>query len=326
MASSGRRGFDMNKTSQRSALGRREFSASVALGGLLTCLGASAEAAAECGSEGPLARSERVPVRRAYADGVDGQIHYRFAGRRGSRETPLICLHPSPMSGAVFDVWLGEMGRDRFAAAPDAPGYGGSDMPRSAPGIADYADAMIAFMDSMKLRKADLMGYYTGSMIAADLAVRYPDRVRKVVMVSAPIFNEAIRTRYEPTLTKENPDFIYALTTLANNLRRAPLGEFPDLPSTDRYADIMVESLRQYRTSNWGYRAAFAYDLTTTLPRMAQPLLVVNLDDFLKELTRLAAPYLRNGRIHEFPGWNSGSLDTRASEIASVVRCFLAER
>lgn len=308
-------------------LGRRSFHKGVGHLGLFLYLSFSAKALAESGGDEriKLTGDGHVLVRRAYADGQDGQIHYRFAGSRELKETPLMCLHPSPMSGAVFDVWLAEMGRDRFVVAPDAPGYGGSDKPAKPPQIGDFSDAMVAFMDSMELSQIDVMGYYTGSLTAVDLAIRYPDRIRKVVMISAPIFNDDFRERYRPVLTRENSDFADTLTALANNIRRDPLGEFQDLPSTDRYADIMVETLRQYRTSNWGYRAAFAYDLTKTLPKVNQSVLVLNLDDFMKELTRLAEPYLKNGRIHELPGWNSGALDTYADEIAEIVRFFLSE-
>lgn len=315
-----------NEKVQR-VLGRRAFNKGVGSLGLLSCLGFSAKALAASGVDAGSKRVNdgRVPVLRAYADGLEGQIHYRYAGSRGLKEAPLLCMHPSPMSSVVFDVWLAEMGRDRFVVAPDTPGYGGSDKPAIQPQIGDYSDAMVAFMDSMGLGQIDVMGYYTGAFTAADMAMRYPTRIRNVVMISAPIFNDELRERYRATLTKEDPDFVYALTTLANNIKKSPLGEFPDLPSTDRYADIMVESLRQYRISNWGYRAAFTYDLTKTLPKVSQAVLVLNLDDFLKELTRQAKPYLKNGRIHEFPGWNSGSLDTHADEIAKVVRSFLSE-
>ena len=51
-------------------------------------------------------------VRKAYADGLDGQIHYRYSGDRESPETPLMCLHASPLSGILYYYWLAEMGRD----------------------------------------------------------------------------------------------------------------------------------------------------------------------------------------------------------------------
>lgn len=265
-------------------------------------------------------------VKRAYADGLDGlQIHYRYAGARDSGKTPLMCLHASPLSGIVYDYWLAEMGKDRFAVAPDTPGYGGSDTPAEPPLIGDLTDAMIAFMDSLGLTQVDVMGYHTGSFISADLAMRYPDRIRKVVMISAPIFDEDMIAEYSSRIYDPPPVLADVLASTATSLKANPRGMFRDVPNDERYADISIERLRHYRTGNWGFRAAFAYDLTATLPKVDQPVLVLNPEDDLWELTPQAQPYLKNGLIHNLPGWTHGALDTHTVEMAEIVRTFLAE-
>lgn len=272
----------------------------------------------------PLA-SAPAPMRKAYADGPYGQIHYRYSGERTAPEVPLMCLHASPLSGIVYDVWLSEMGRDRFTVAPDTPGYGGSDTPPDAKLIPDLADAMIAFMDDLGLETVDVMGYHTGSFTSADLAMRYPDRIRKVVMISAPIFDEEIIAEYSARIYDPPPAFADALQTAADSIRANPMGMFTDLPTEDRYADISIERLRHYRTGNWGFRAAFAYDLTAALPQIEQQVLILNPEDDLWELTPLAKPFLKNGRIHDLPGWTHGALDKHTVEMANIVRAFLAE-
>jgi pimeloyl-ACP methyl ester carboxylesterase len=263
-------------------------------------------------------------VRKAYANGPFGQIHYRYSGGRQSTETPLMCLHASPLSGIVYDYWLTEMGKDRFTVAPDTPGYGGSDTPQEPPLIADLADAMIGFMDSTDLHVVDVMGYHTGSLIAADLAVRYPDRVRAVVMISAPIFDEEIIEEYSSRIYNPPPEFADVLASTAESLRKDGRGMFRDM-TDERYEDISIERLRHFRTGNWGFRAAFAYDLREVLPQIEQPILILNPEDDLWELTPLAKPFLRNGRIHDLPGWTHGHLDTHTEEMARIVRAFLAE-
>ena len=263
-------------------------------------------------------------VRKAYADGPFGQIHYRYSGNRESTEVPLMCLHASPLSGIVYDYWLAEMGKDRFAVAPDTPGYGGSDTPKQPPSIGDLADAMIGFMDSVGLQIVDVMGYHTGSLTSADLAMRYPDRIRKVVMISAPIFDAAIIEEYSGRIYDPPPAFADVLASTAESLRQDGRGMFRDM-TEERYENVSVERLRHFRTGNWGFRAAFAYDLTEALPQIDQPILILNPEDDLWELTPRARPFLRNGRIHDLPGWTHGHLDKHTQAMASIVRAFLAE-
>ena len=35
------------------------------------------------------------------------------------------------------------------------------------------------------------------------------------------------------------------------------------------------------------------------------------------------APHLKNGRVHDLPGWNHGFLDAKTAETATIVRQFL---
>lgn len=273
----------------------------------------------------PTSTPTSAPVRRGYADGLNGQqIHYRYAGDRTAAEVPLMCLHASPLSGILYDQWLAEIGKDRFTVAPDTPGYGGSDTPAEPPLISDLADAMIAFMDSMGLETVDVMGYHTGSFTSADLAMRYPNRIRKVVMISAPIFDQAIIDEYSARIYDPPPKFADVLESTAKSIRENGRGMFRDM-TDERYEDVSIERLRHFRTGNWGFRAAFAYDLTATLPKIDHPILILNPEDDLWEQTPRAKPFLKNGRIHDLPGWTHGHLDAHTEEMAKIVRAFLAE-
>ncbi len=76
------------------------------------------------------------------------------------------------------------MGMDRSVYAPDLPGYGHSDAPPARPAIADYASAIGDFCTMMRFRQMDVLGYQTGALVAAELALALPAVVRRVVLMA----------------------------------------------------------------------------------------------------------------------------------------------
>ena len=112
-----------------------------------------------------------MPLRRDYATGRFGQMHYRYARpATPTGKRPLLMFHMSPYSSFIYEIFAGEMGRDRLAIAIDTPGFGASDPTPAAPEIGDYAGAMEELLDALDLAEVDVMGYHTGSKIAVELA------------------------------------------------------------------------------------------------------------------------------------------------------------
>jgi pimeloyl-ACP methyl ester carboxylesterase len=67
-------------------------------------------------------------------------------------------------------------------AAIDLPGYGDSAKPRAFLRIDGLADALVAWMDALRLESAHWIGNSFGCQILADLALRHPDRVNRLVL------------------------------------------------------------------------------------------------------------------------------------------------
>jgi pimeloyl-ACP methyl ester carboxylesterase len=147
-----------------------------------------------------------VNLRRAYFDCRYGQLHARtaFPNTGGFDErTPLVLLHPSPLSSRTFAPLLPVLGTDRSLYAVDTPGSGESDPPAHEPSIADCAAAIGDLLDGLRLREVDLLGYHTGSAIAAEVAIARPKQVRRVVLVGLPVFDAAERaTMHWPAATR----------------------------------------------------------------------------------------------------------------------------
>ena len=259
-------------------------------------------------------------VTRGYADGPHGQIHYRIAKPAKASRRPLICFHPSPNSGRNFDKLIAEMGRDRVAVAPDTPGHGDSDEPGDAPDIQDLATAMESLIDTLGFGAFDVMGYHTGCKIAAEIAIRRPDQVRHVVLVSAPVYTEEEFKEYlshygERPLDDAGDTYVASFTGAQ---RWSDAGRRGVLLERD-----LNEQSRGGFNAHWGHRASSRYQHVDHLPKVTQPILVLSPQDDLWEQTKRCVPLLRNGRLLELPGMAHGFLSLRAPGIGMILREFL---
>jgi pimeloyl-ACP methyl ester carboxylesterase len=129
-------------------------------------------------------------VRRGYFECRFGQLHVHNAippGGGFEEGTPLVCVHGAGGSGRVFAGFLALMGRDRSVYAPDLPGCGESDAPPRALAAVEYAAALGDFLDSMRLRHVDVLGYGAGAAFATELAVTRTAQVRRLVLASVPL-------------------------------------------------------------------------------------------------------------------------------------------
>ena len=261
-------------------------------------------------------------VRRAYVGCRFGQLHLRLTEPANPAHPPLIGFHMSPMSGRIYENFLGAVGADRIALAPDTPGFGMSDTPPTPPEIADYALAMWDALDALGLAgPVDAIGYHTGSKIAVELALLRPARVRRLILIAAPIFTDderqAMRDHYSHHAPTADGSHLAALwrSFLHYNLSAS-------LP-IERVADAFPDMLLGRGLAWWGHRAAFNHYLDRRLPLIGQPILVFNPGDDLQTFTARAGAYLRNGRIVELPGWGHGFLDGFTAAAADLVRSFL---
>lgn len=260
-------------------------------------------------------------VRRGYARGRFGQMHYRIARPENPGERPLLCLHSSPNSGRIYETFLGDMGTDRIAVAVDTPGFGDSDPPPSEPDIADYAGAVGDFIDAMGLASVDVIGYHTGSMIATELALMRPGKVGRLVLIAAPLFTEAELTELHehfspPQLTRDGSHLV---ATWSEHVHWAMPGW-----TLDHVATQFPDALRRPAISWWGHNAAFNYPLADKLPNVRQPILVLNPEDDLYVQTQRAKDLINEGGLKALPGWGHGFLDIHTQEAAKIVRGFLS--
>ena len=105
------------------------------------------------------------------------------------RGTPLLMIHgsgPGVSAGANWRLALPELAKARRVLAPDMVGFGDTERPA---GIAYDMDTWVQqaldLLDAEDIAQADLVGNSFGGALALALAIRAPQRVRRLVLMGS---------------------------------------------------------------------------------------------------------------------------------------------
>lgn len=224
-------------------------------------------------------------VRRGFVDVSGGQIHYREAGANGA--TPLILIHASPGSARSLEPLMRALAPNRHVIAPDTMGNGDSsgDMPHQ-PEIPFFADRTVEALDQLGLASFNLYGTHTGGSVAADIAIRYPTRVRRLILDGIGLYDDDLQAelleRYAPAM---KPDLHGAHITWAWHFVRDSYMFWPwyrtdathrrslGLPPPEVLHDKVMDVLKAIETYHLSYRAAFRFDKRRHFPLIRVPTL-----------------------------------------------------
>ncbi|MCY0898172.1 MAG: alpha/beta hydrolase [Firmicutes bacterium] len=165
------------------------------------------------------------------------------------------------ISGDDAVVWIHGMGAYResfhniFEHPPvparhlalDLPGFGHSGHWPRTHQLGDYVDAILDFLDGLKIESAVLVGHSFGGMVAGETLVRAPDRVRGALLIASAGWFSPENALQPTPFVLVNRVGIW-LTGLDYFGRRmlAALGVAPDR--------LTVEDRRRFR---WGWRHAY---------------------------------------------------------------------
>jgi pimeloyl-ACP methyl ester carboxylesterase len=99
---------------------------------------------------------------------------------------PLVFIHGFGSSAYSWRKNLDPISRQYRVVAPDLPGFGYSDKPLDDDYSIDaYADFVIQFMDRLNIEQAVLVGHSLGGGIALLTSLKYPSRVKALVLLDA---------------------------------------------------------------------------------------------------------------------------------------------
>jgi pimeloyl-ACP methyl ester carboxylesterase len=123
-----------------------------------------------------------------YADVNGINLYYEVHGSG----RPLILLHGGLMTGSMFEPVLPILTRDHQVITVDLQGHGRTaDIDRPID-VRLMADDIAALIDHLGLEKPDLVGFSLGGGVALQVGVKYPDKIRRLVVVSSNVTRDAI--------------------------------------------------------------------------------------------------------------------------------------
>jgi pimeloyl-ACP methyl ester carboxylesterase len=121
------------------------------------------------------------PLTAGCLDAAVGSIEVHGAGTGGP--APVLYLH-SAQGEVPGMAMLEELAQSRRVVAPLFPGFGVSEGLEHIDDIEDAAFHVLDVLDRVDVPTCDLVGLSLGGWMAAEVAVRWPERVRRMVLVN----------------------------------------------------------------------------------------------------------------------------------------------
>ncbi len=213
----------------------------------------------------------------------------------GSGE-PVVLLHGAFMTITNnWTGWIDELSKTRKVIAVEMQGHGRTaDIDREF-SYEHLADDVAALLEQLKIPRADLIGYSMGGGVAMQCAIRHPDKVRKVVVISSMFRRDG--------MVKEAIDAISKLT--ADAFKGSPIEvEYKKLsPTPDEFPNFVKRLL-----------ASKGHDISADkLKATTAPMFFIHGDADGVRLEHIAEMFrLKGGEIH-------GDLQPRSASRLAIL-------
>ncbi|WPB56722.1 alpha/beta fold hydrolase [Xylophilus sp. GOD-11R] len=150
---------------------------------------------------------------RIIANGIPHS--YQLHGDESSVSTPVALVAGMGGAGSFWTPQLPAISRHWKTLVYDQRGTGGTEQ-SAVRDIEQLADDFVALLDALKIPSVHFVGHSTGGAIGMSVAVRYPDRVRSLVLYASVHRADAYRRRVwglrKKILQEMGPE-VYAQTT-----------------------------------------------------------------------------------------------------------------
>jgi pimeloyl-ACP methyl ester carboxylesterase len=256
---------------------------------------------------------------------TDGRVRLAYA-EQGSG-LPVVFLHGFTDSRRSFEGVFHQLPGNLRAIAISQRGHGASEQPAMGYRASDFAGDLAAFMDSLGIGHAVLVGHSMGSQVAQRFAIEYPHRALGLVLIGAyPTMrnNAAVRDLWDSsvsTLTDPvDPNFVasFQLSTLAR-------------PVSAEWLDMVVKESLRVPAAVWREACAgfLEDDTTDELEQiMAETLILWGERDVICSRADQAvlAAGIKRSRLKVYSGGGHGLHWEEPARIAAEIVAFTQDR
>lgn len=163
---------------------------------------------------------------------------------------PLVLVHGFGGDRHTWDYIYPALCADRQVVCFDLRGYGQSEEPGRLP--FRHARDLLAVLDALQITRCDVLGVSMGGSIALNLALDFPQRLRRLLLISPAIvgweWSQAWRQRWaQITLAARNDDMSRARELWINHPLFATTLKIPHA------AKALRESINRYSGRQWLY-------------------------------------------------------------------------
>ncbi len=203
---------------------------------------------------------------------------------RSAERSPVLFIHGL---GGQWQNWIQNIPRlaqERRVIAPDLPGFGLSPMPAERISISGYARMLEAMCEQLGLGSLALVGNSMGGFIGAEMAIRFPARAERLLLLSAAGITTANMFR-TPVVTMARAAAALtaytaarhrqmAMRPIARHMALALVARYPSRLASDLAWEGMIKGAGKPGFES-ALRACLEYDFRERLPDIACPTLIV---------------------------------------------------
>lgn len=125
-----------------------------------------------------------------YADVNGLRLYYELHGSP-TEGPPVVLLHGGVGGIEMFGPNLPALARNHRVIAVDLPGHARSTDGERVLRYETMADDIVTLLQQLDVSRADVVGYSLGGGVALRMAIRHPEMVRRLVIVSSPFRRDA---------------------------------------------------------------------------------------------------------------------------------------